>query len=331
MKKIALFVGLSFASTTLSAAITSNFSGGDLDIATDAGDDIVLTIDNGFVKLNGADPDSGPLEAALVTSIDVNGDDGDNNFDFSAVTEANFPNFFSAEFDTEDGNDVLAATDFRDVIDLGEGTDQVTSFGGGFNLMDWGRGDGTESFAFNDPDGVLRLRLQGSTSDDDIQISASGNVVSLTDQSSSETIQIENITDIALQLGDGDDVVTVSDLSSLTTREQILINKNSGSINYGGGSSNYPVALNVSSLNIDVDAAVSPGQDSLFSRQTSFSSTPFVYNITKSGMQSRLSSKASTAPVTWKGSVRSLFQELRRPIPIIFWRTLAHPIWIASN
>lgn len=301
MKKQILLLGILWTSTAALAAITSQFSGSELTISTDEGDDIVLTVENGFVKLNGLDPDSGPLEANLVRDIDVNGDDGDNEFDFSAVTATDFPIFFAAEFDTRGGNDVLAATDFRDVIDLGEGIDQITFFGAGFNLLDWERGAGNESFTFNEPEGTLRIRFQGSTSDDNIQISAMGNVASLTDLTSSETIQVENITDFGLQLRNGNDIVNVNDLSSLTTREPIFINKDGDSINYLGENSNYPVVLNANLPSLNVDALATPGQGSTFSRSTSFGSTPFDFDITKTGNTVRVFEQDSNSTSNLEG------------------------------
>lgn len=89
--------------------------GGLLRIRADADDPVVIGSVNGFVTINGADPDSGPSSSAMLTTIDAsgtaNGGPDANTFDFRAVVPASFPALTRISIDGGRGRDQLIGPD----------------------------------------------------------------------------------------------------------------------------------------------------------------------------------------------------------------------------
>ena len=279
----------------LPAAITVTFNGsGRLSVSTTEGETCVISVDSGFVKVNGADPDSGSLMADAVRELNFDGDDASNMIDLSAITAASFPNFTQATINARGGDDTLLCSDFRNTVNMGAGSDSVSNFGSGFTLYDWSPGDGTESIVNDGTD--VRLRYQGSTGADQISLSSPGeNVLQLTATVLAESITFENLTDLALQLGDGNDVVNASDLSSVNWESPILCNKSGDSLEYNGQDSNQ--AANFSINGASTQISVTPNSGCSFSQNSLFSAAPFEFSVTKSGDAVRIAYEFNSSEV----------------------------------
>jgi len=53
--------------------VTAGFDNGQLTVVSDWNDEIVVDVESGYVKVNGADPSIGPVAAAEVTGLTVRG------------------------------------------------------------------------------------------------------------------------------------------------------------------------------------------------------------------------------------------------------------------
>ncbi len=278
------------------AAITVTYNGsGRLSVSTTDGEPCVVSLDAGFVKVNGADPDSGALTPDALETLTFSGDDASNMIDLSAITSADFPNFTQATITASGGDDTLLCSGLSNTIDMGAGSDTVTNFGSGFVLYDWTSGDGTESIV-NDGPGIVRLRFQGSTGADQITLSSPAeNVLQLTNDLLGESISFENLTDLALQMNDGDDVVEAGDMSPVNWGTEILCNKSGGSLDYDGPDSNQAVAFFLNGASTRISVTPNSGCD--FILNSLFAPTPFDFSVTKSGDDVRVAYEFNSSEV----------------------------------
>lgn len=110
-----------------------------LDIRTTNGDSVVITVDAGNVKINGVNPQTGPLSAAAVPAIIVLGDAGNNLIDLRNVTTGVFLTLTGVGVDGREGNDTIFGSEFADTLFGGDGDDRL--FGGlGNDTIDGGHG-----------------------------------------------------------------------------------------------------------------------------------------------------------------------------------------------
>jgi Ca2+-binding RTX toxin-like protein len=129
---------------------------GRLDISSDGSDSIDITVQDGNVKVNGADPSSGPVSPAGVMGINVQGGPGANDIDLSDVDSSNGFTGLNGKItiDGNAGNDTIRGSGFSDDINGRTGTDVI--FGGpGADSVQGGSG--------NDPD-----TLNGDAGNDSI-------------------------------------------------------------------------------------------------------------------------------------------------------------------
>lgn len=184
-------------------SVTSLFSGGELQIASDGPDSITVGTDPlspGIVQVmvNGADdPTLGTIQANTVTSIVVIGSDTDNVIDLSGVTAAEF-SFFDAgtglgvqiSVDGDDGNDtIIGSPDLGSTLIGGDGADTITGSAAAESIA---AGDGNDSIISGDGNDTI---LGGNGND--IIDSGTG--------------------DDNVDAGDGDDSVTGGDGSDTIT------------------------------------------------------------------------------------------------------------------
>ncbi len=294
-RAILIFLGM-LPLAELSAAITSTVNtSGALIITTTFGSDCIITLRNGLVKINNSDPDSGPVQPTSVTSLTFTGDDFFNDIDLSVIQPETFPNFTQATINALGGDDSLLCTGFNNTVNMGTGTDTVSNFGGGFTLFDWAPGDGTESIV-NDGTGTVRLRFQGSTGADQITLSSpSAGVLQLTNNILGDSISFENLTDLALQLNDGEDVIVANDMSTVNWGTAILCNKNSGSLKYNGPNSNQAANFFINGASTQIN--VTPNSGCEFAQNPLFSASPFNFLITKPNQRVRVSYQFNSAEV----------------------------------
>jgi hypothetical protein len=72
------------------AAVTSSVVDGHLSASSDAGDSIAVTCSGGFVKVNAADPGTGPALCSGITAVTVSGGPLANTLDLRGVAPASF-------------------------------------------------------------------------------------------------------------------------------------------------------------------------------------------------------------------------------------------------
>lgn len=121
--------------TLLSVTSLFDEASGALNIASDAADDVVVTNEAGFVKVNGDDPTHGPLVIEIVSQINVSATgDFANVIDLSGVTTVTFPGLFGApgtndpaavSIESGGGDDLIVVPGLHSVIDGGGGTNTV--------------------------------------------------------------------------------------------------------------------------------------------------------------------------------------------------------------
>ena len=118
------------------AAVRSSFSlpspappsaQGTLRVESDADDSILIVCVGGRVLINGAPPDTGPLECSRATRIDVHGGPGDNRIDLGGIAPAQ-------------ANGVLKGVAAHASLTGGAGDDVVIGPSGGLVTLDGGPG-----------------------------------------------------------------------------------------------------------------------------------------------------------------------------------------------
>ena len=110
-----------------SAAVTSNVAAGALTVTSDAADPITITAVNGQVKVNGADPGTGAVNANTITSIAVTGGPGANAIDLAGVTPTTYPGItgLNVTVDGGGGNDTITGSEHADLLDGNAGDDRI--------------------------------------------------------------------------------------------------------------------------------------------------------------------------------------------------------------
>lgn len=143
-------------------SVTTGFdsSSGELEIRSDAGDDITVAAseDGSDVLVNGESTGVAPSD---VISLEVKGGPLANTLDVSAVTEADFTNLESVEVKGNGGDDILIGSEFDDDLEGGQGNDDIDG------------GDGADSLKGDDGDDTLvggdgDDSLGGHEGDDDL-------------------------------------------------------------------------------------------------------------------------------------------------------------------
>jgi hypothetical protein len=111
-----------------SAAVTSTVANGALTVTSNAGDAITITAVNGQVKVNGADPGTGAVNAGAITSIRVTGDAGANAIDLAGVTPTTYPGITgrNVTLNGGGGNDTIIGSEHADLINGGDADDRIT-------------------------------------------------------------------------------------------------------------------------------------------------------------------------------------------------------------
>jgi Ca2+-binding RTX toxin-like protein len=216
-------------------------SGGDgFDIVQYNGteDDDTLGLDEtaGVITVSGVVTGTADVTATDLERIDVNGGNGDDNIDLSGLSiealvsggagnddvDASGVTASSVTISGGDGDDVLAGGDLADEISGGAGDDTITGNAGDDAL--YGGADSDEfRWDFEDGSdlveggtGVDHQFVDGDTGPDDITITASGGRTLLTD--TTDTLDMADVEEISVNVGDGSDSVTVNDMTGTSTQ-----------------------------------------------------------------------------------------------------------------
>jgi Ca2+-binding RTX toxin-like protein len=213
-----------------SAAVTSTVANGDLVVSSDAGDAITITsVDvNGVrqVKVNGADPGTGPAASATIDSIVVTGDGGANNINLSGVNGTDFTALKSVAVDGRGGNDTINGSQLADTLDGGDGndriigddnpekTDDVMSGQAGDDTMVWNPGDDDDINEGGDGNDTSEVNGGGK---EKFEVAPAGNRVAFDRVQPDETFGAPFNVDISddtenldLNARDGEDIVNAA-------------------------------------------------------------------------------------------------------------------------
>ncbi len=131
MKRMApyFWVGLLLLVTMLTSAPAVSAVGGgaatieDGLLTVESGGLVVITCRAERVKVNGADPDSGPFACVDLTAIVVNGSPAGDDISLGGVTAAAFPNLTGVNVAGNAGDDRITASEFADTLEGGSGDD----------------------------------------------------------------------------------------------------------------------------------------------------------------------------------------------------------------
>lgn len=124
------------------AVVTSSVTAGVLTVTSDdQGDEIVVRCSaGGFVRVNGARPDTGPVACADITAILVAGTGGADDIRLQQVNDVIFAGLASVTIDGGEGNDVVRASEIADSITTGGGDDDVLASPADGDSIDGGEG-----------------------------------------------------------------------------------------------------------------------------------------------------------------------------------------------
>jgi Ca2+-binding RTX toxin-like protein len=135
----AIVLAFLVSAAAASAAVTSEFFLGTLTASSDGADAIAVTCAAGTVKVNGADPDTGPELCAEVDSVAVSGGPGANTLDLDALGQGAFPRLASVAALGDAGDDTVAGSPLSDEVDGGEENDVIRG-NAGEDALDGGEG-----------------------------------------------------------------------------------------------------------------------------------------------------------------------------------------------
>ena len=143
-----------FPTVVAPAAVTSSVSGTTLTVNGDAAaDSITVTCVDTNVKVNGADPGTGPATCASIFTIQANRGGGDDNINLSGVSFTSFTALCFVNISGGDGMDNIAGSATPDTINGDAGNDMITGNGGDDTLSG---GDGLDT-VYADVSGTASL------------------------------------------------------------------------------------------------------------------------------------------------------------------------------
>ncbi len=158
--------------------ITSDVTAGVLTVTSDAeADAMVIGVDAGNVTINGANPDSGPVNADSISRIMISGGDGNDTIDLSEVTSLSYTALLGTELNGDAGIDLIIGSELNDILRGGSANDTLIGFVGSDELFGdadddlfiWNHGDGTD--LFEGGTGNDQVIVNGSmTTDDELTI-----------------------------------------------------------------------------------------------------------------------------------------------------------------
>ena len=214
-----------------SAAVTSNVAGGTLTVSSDAGDPIEITAAGNEVKVNGANPGSGAVSPADITSIVVTGGPLANEIDLSGVTPGAFPSISSVTVDGGAGNDTITGSGHGDRLLGGDNDDDVSGLAGNDTIV-WNPGEDTD-------------RNEGGAGIDTIEVNGAGGAEAFTVKPSTTAgrVQFDRVNPAPFGLDIG-------------TAERL-------DLNMGGGDDSFTADAGLDALGFALDVDGGTGNDTI--------------------------------------------------------------------
>ncbi len=125
-----------------SAGVAAAFANGALSInGSGEVDDIVVTCEGGYVRVNAAAPSGGEVACSSVDSISVRAGAGGDQVSLEGVARSDFGGLTDVELLGEEGNDTLTGSGIGDRLDGGPGGDTLRGGDGPDELLTDGGGD----------------------------------------------------------------------------------------------------------------------------------------------------------------------------------------------
>ncbi len=155
------------------ATVTSSFSGGQLNVASDGADSITVgcTGSGGNVVVNGANPDTGPVACTAVAQLVVAGGPGDNTIDVSGASTFLYTALSGGTLTGGLGSDIILGSNGADVATGGDGNDTLL-LGDGNDIAIWNPGDDND--VVEGQGGTDTLIFHGSNASETISIAPNG-------------------------------------------------------------------------------------------------------------------------------------------------------------
>jgi len=229
------------------AAVTSTVAGGVLTVNSTADDAITITCAIDKVKVNGADPGTGPADCAAIASIDVHGGPGANAITLTGVTTAAFPNVASVAIDGAAGNDTIAGSERVDTMLGGDGNDRISGDDNPAGTRDDFRGQaGDDTLVWNpgDDDDLV----EGGDGADTVEVNGGGGAENFTVKPSATAGRVRFDRD-AVSAGGAFNI-------DIGTSERLDMNAN-------GGDDTFAADNGLAALGFKLDVDGGDGNDSL--------------------------------------------------------------------
>ena len=229
------------------AAVTSTVAGGVLTVNSTADDAITITCAIDKVKVNGADPGTGPADCAALTSIDVHGGPGANAITLTGVTTAAFPAVASVAIDGAAGNDTIAGSERVDTMLGGDGNDRISGDDNPAGTRDDFRGQaGDDTLVWNpgDDDDLV----EGGDGADTVEVNGGGGAENFTVKPSATAGRVQFDRDAA-SAGGAFNI-------DIGTSERLDMNAN-------GGDDTFAADNGLAALGFKLDVDGGDGNDSL--------------------------------------------------------------------
>jgi Ca2+-binding RTX toxin-like protein len=322
------------------ASVTSSVNPGtnQLDITTDAGEDLVITCEGGNVKIsvNGgapADPGTGPAGCATIAQIRINpvvADAGANQYDMSQISAADFTALTGVSVLAGGGSDTLVASSLPDTLDGGAGTDvfrQVTEDTGADSVRGGadadtlvgttaaatlaGQGDGTSTIDQGGTVDTLTLveniTLTGTAGGDSIDASGlNTTVLSISPGAGNDTVRGGTSVDTIVGSAGDDSILGSAGADALTGdagNDTIGGEAGNDSIIAGAGSDSVGGGPNVDSFGETLSGTASLSDSQLVAgAETDSLSGLELITLTGGAGADSFDASASTAAVTMIGS-----------------------------
>jgi Ca2+-binding RTX toxin-like protein len=194
------------------ATVTSSFSAGQLNVASDGADSITVGCSGagGNVVVNGANPDTGPVACSAVAQLVVAGGPGVNTIDVSGASTFFYTALSDCTISGGLGSDIIIGSNGADVVIGGDGSDTIL-LGDGNDIAIWNPGDDND--VVEGQGGTDTLMFHGSNASENISIAPNGGRTLLTRDVAAVTQDLNDVEQIEYDALGGVDFLTVNALT----------------------------------------------------------------------------------------------------------------------
>jgi Ca2+-binding RTX toxin-like protein len=185
---------------------------------------ITVALSGGVVTVNGGAAQVTIEHAEAGDQLFINGLAGDDKINAAALTATSM----GLVVDAGDGNDTVIGGAGQDVVLTGNGNDAVIGgkgddvalLGAGDDVFTWNSGDGSDTL--EGQDGTDVLDLNGASSSESFELSASGARLRLTHDIDNTILDVDGFENVSIDTLGGADKVKINDLG-FTDVEQVIV------------------------------------------------------------------------------------------------------------